>query len=123
MTPDAKGAGIGIGLVLGLVLLIWLASGFFIVQEGQQVEVLVLSCDAEHQRISLSLKALEARPSPAAKEPELPEPEAANRWFAYAESHGIDIPKAISIWEDAATVSGNESRRLVREAGITIETP
>ncbi|ASL42506.1 hypothetical protein bAD24_I03380 [Burkholderia sp. AD24] len=54
---------------------------------------------------------------------ELPEPDAANRWFAYAESHGIDIPKAISIWEDAATVGGNESRRLVCEAGITIETP
>jgi hypothetical protein len=54
---------------------------------------------------------------------ELPEPDAANRWFAYAESHGIDIPKAISIWEDAATESGTESRRLVSAAGITIETP
>ncbi|CAB3805072.1 hypothetical protein LMG28614_06135 [Paraburkholderia ultramafica] len=49
---------------------------------------------------------------------ELPEPDAANRWFAYAESHGIDIPKAISIWEDAATESGTESRRLVSAAGI-----
>ncbi|HEX7911380.1 MAG TPA: hypothetical protein VF534_25260 [Paraburkholderia sp.] len=54
---------------------------------------------------------------------ELPEPDAANTWFAYAEDHGIDIPKAISIWEDAATESGTESRRLVRAAGITIETP
>jgi hypothetical protein len=53
---------------------------------------------------------------------ELPEPDAANKWFAYAESHGIDIPKAISIWEDAATASGAESRRLVSAAGITIET-
>jgi hypothetical protein len=53
---------------------------------------------------------------------ELPEPDAANRWFAYAENHGIDIPKAISIWEDAATESGTESRRLVSAAGITIET-
>ena len=44
-------------------------------------------------------------------------------WFAYAESHGIDIPKAISIWEDAATESGTESRQLVRAAGISIETP
>ena len=54
---------------------------------------------------------------------ELPEPDAATRWFAYAESHGIDIPKAISIWEDAATENGVESRRLVSAAGITIETP
>ncbi|MFM0025742.1 hypothetical protein PQR70_05595 [Paraburkholderia madseniana] len=54
---------------------------------------------------------------------ELPEPDATNTWFAYAESHGIDIPKAISIWEDAATESGSESRQLVRAAGITIETP
>jgi len=54
---------------------------------------------------------------------ELPEPDAANRWFAYAESHDIDIAKAISIWEDAATESGAESRRLVSAAGITVETP
>ncbi len=33
---DPKGAGIGIGLVAGVVGLIWLGSGFFIVQEGQQ---------------------------------------------------------------------------------------
>jgi hypothetical protein len=57
------------------------------------------------------------------KNQELPEPDAANKWFAYAESHDIDIPKAISIWEDAATESGTESRRLVGAAGITIETP
>jgi hypothetical protein len=54
---------------------------------------------------------------------ELPEPDAANKWFAYAESHGIDIPKAISIWEDAASEAGADSRRLVGAAGITIETP
>ncbi|HEX7937022.1 MAG TPA: hypothetical protein VF573_28645 [Paraburkholderia sp.] len=54
---------------------------------------------------------------------ELPEPDAANTWFAYAEDHGIDIPKAIGIWEDAATESGTESRRQVGAAGITIETP
>ena len=52
---------------------------------------------------------------------ELPEPDAANRWFAYAESHGIDIPRAISIWEDAATEEGCESRRAVAKAGIRIE--
>lgn len=34
--PDMKGAGIGIGLIAGVVMLGWLASGFFIVQEGQQ---------------------------------------------------------------------------------------
>ena len=54
---------------------------------------------------------------------ELPEPDAANRWFAYAESHGIDIARAISIWEDAATESGAKSRKLVGAAGITIDAP
>ncbi|MFG6440941.1 FtsH protease activity modulator HflK [Roseateles sp. LKC17W] len=34
--PDMKGAGIGIGLIAGVVALGWMASGFFIVQEGQQ---------------------------------------------------------------------------------------
>ncbi|WP_394483767.1 FtsH protease activity modulator HflK [Roseateles sp. LYH14W] len=34
--PDMKGAGIGLGLIAGVVVLGWLASGFFIVQEGQQ---------------------------------------------------------------------------------------
>ena len=34
--PDMKGAGIGVGLVVGVVVLGWLASGVFIVQEGQQ---------------------------------------------------------------------------------------
>jgi membrane protease subunit HflK len=34
------GTGIGIGLVVGLVALIWLGSGFFIVQEGQQAVVM-----------------------------------------------------------------------------------
>ena len=44
------------------------------VSEGQQVEVLVLSVDPEHQRIGLSLKALEARPTPQQKaEPEAEE--------------------------------------------------
>jgi small subunit ribosomal protein S1 len=48
-----------------------------IVSEGQEVEVKVLSVDPEQQRISLSLKALQARPEPAKKagpEPEEPEP-------------------------------------------------
>jgi membrane protease subunit HflK len=34
--PDMKSAGIGVGLVIAVVALIWLGSGFFIVQEGQQ---------------------------------------------------------------------------------------
>lgn len=34
--PDMKGAGIGAGLLAGVVVLGWLGSGFFIVQEGQQ---------------------------------------------------------------------------------------
>ena len=37
--PDMKSAGIGVGLVGGVVALIWLGSGFFIVQEGQQAVV------------------------------------------------------------------------------------
>jgi len=37
--PDMKSAGIGAGLVAGVVALIWLGSGFFIVQEGQQAVV------------------------------------------------------------------------------------
>ena len=34
--PDMKSAGIGVGLIAGVVLLGWLGSGIFIVQEGQQ---------------------------------------------------------------------------------------
>ena len=37
--PDMKSAGIGAGLSAGVVALIWLGSGFFIVQEGQQAVV------------------------------------------------------------------------------------
>ena len=48
-----------------------------VVSEGQEVEVMVLSIDPEQQRISLSLKALEARAVPAGKVEEEPaEPEA-----------------------------------------------
>jgi small subunit ribosomal protein S1 len=39
-----------------------------VLSEGQEVEVMVLSVDPEAQRISLSLKALEARPAAQAKE-------------------------------------------------------
>jgi membrane protease subunit HflK len=34
--PSPKSAGIGAGLIAGVVALVWLGSGFFIVQEGQQ---------------------------------------------------------------------------------------
>ncbi|MBL8362060.1 MAG: FtsH protease activity modulator HflK [Rubrivivax sp.] len=37
--PDMKSAGIGAGLIGGVVVLVWLGSGFFIVQEGQQAVV------------------------------------------------------------------------------------
>lgn len=37
--PDMKNAGIGIGLVAGVIALIWLGTGFFIVQEGQQAVI------------------------------------------------------------------------------------
>ena len=51
-----------------------------VLTEGQDVDVMVLSVDAEQQRISLSTKALEAKAAPAAKaveeeeEPETPPP-------------------------------------------------
>ena len=37
--PDMRSAGIGVGLIAGVVVLIWAFSGFFIVQEGQQAVV------------------------------------------------------------------------------------
>lgn len=37
--PDMKNAGVGISLIAGLVVLVWAASGFFIVQEGHQAVV------------------------------------------------------------------------------------
>lgn len=37
--PDMKGTGIGIGVIAGLAGLIWLGTGFFIVQEGQQAVI------------------------------------------------------------------------------------
>ena len=45
---------------------VWRASD--VVKEGEQVEVFVLSVDAEAQRISLSMKALAAPPEPAKKQ-------------------------------------------------------
>lgn len=37
--PDMRSAGIGAGLIAGVLVLIWLATGFFIVQEGQQAVI------------------------------------------------------------------------------------
>ena len=37
--PDPKSTGIGAGLIAGVALLIWLGTGFFIVQEGQQAVI------------------------------------------------------------------------------------
>lgn len=34
--PDMKSAGVGMGLIAGVAVLVWLGSGVFIVQEGQQ---------------------------------------------------------------------------------------
>ncbi len=38
-SPNFKGAGIGAGLIGGVLLVLWLGSGFFIVQEGQQAVI------------------------------------------------------------------------------------
>ena len=37
--PDMKNAGIGVGLIVSVLVLIWLGTGFFIVQEGQQAVI------------------------------------------------------------------------------------
>ncbi len=40
LQPDFRSAGIGVGLIAVVALLVWLGSGFFIVQEGQQAVVM-----------------------------------------------------------------------------------
>ncbi|MDE2416728.1 MAG: FtsH protease activity modulator HflK [Burkholderiales bacterium] len=37
--PDMKSAGVGVGLIVAVAALIWLGTGFFIVQEGQQAVI------------------------------------------------------------------------------------
>ncbi|WP_284335681.1 FtsH protease activity modulator HflK [Comamonas sp. NoAH] len=37
--PEMKSAGIGVGVIAGIAVLIWLGTGFFIVQEGQQAVI------------------------------------------------------------------------------------
>ena len=39
LRPDPKSTGIGAGLIAGVAVLIWLGTGFFIVQEGQQAVI------------------------------------------------------------------------------------
>jgi hypothetical protein len=56
-------------------------------------------------------------------EQEIPEPQAANHWFSYAQEHDIDIARAISLWEDAATPEGEKSRGTISAAGIRIVPP
>jgi hypothetical protein len=36
-------------------------------------------------------------------------------------TRGIDVPKAISIWEDAAERTGDASRRVFAQSGIRVE--
>jgi hypothetical protein len=52
---------------------------------------------------------------------EVMETDAATAWFDRAEHHGIDAPRAISIWEDAAEAAGEDSRRIVAQLGIRVE--
>jgi len=37
--PDMKNAGLGLGVIVGIAALIWLGTGFFTVQEGQQAVI------------------------------------------------------------------------------------
>ncbi|MFN9727924.1 FtsH protease activity modulator HflK [Acidovorax sp.] len=37
--PDMKSASVGVGLIAGVAFLIWMGTGFFIVQEGQQAVI------------------------------------------------------------------------------------
>lgn len=54
---------------------------------------------------------------------EIPEQQAASRWFRYAQEHGVEVSRAISVWEDAATLEGERSRATVAAAGIRIHPP
>jgi hypothetical protein len=49
------------------------------------------------------------------------EADAAVAWFVRAENRGIDVSKAIRIWEDAAELAGDTSRRVVAQSGIRVE--
>jgi hypothetical protein len=55
------------------------------------------------------------------KDREVSEADAATAWFDHAENHGIDIARAISLWENASDIDGDDSRRAVAQAGIRVE--
>lgn len=48
------------------------------------------------------------------------ERQAASRWFSYAQEHDIDVSRAISLWEDAVTPEGEQSRIQISSAGIRV---
>ncbi|RDU95304.1 hypothetical protein [Trinickia dinghuensis] len=48
------------------------------------------------------------------------EADASTAWFDYAANSSIDWSRAISIWEDASTPEGEESRQAVAKAGIRV---
>jgi hypothetical protein len=54
---------------------------------------------------------------------EIPEPQAANLWFRYAQEQGIEIARAISLWEDAVTPEGGPSRASIASSGLRIVPP
>ena len=45
---------------------------------------------------------------------------ASTAWFGYAERNGIDVSRAISLWEDAFDPEGEQSREAVAKAGIRV---
>ena len=56
-----KSAGIGAGLIAGVAVLVWLGSGFFIVQEGQQAVVTTFGQYSQHARRRLPVAACHTR--------------------------------------------------------------
>ncbi|POR49401.1 hypothetical protein B0G62_11168 [Paraburkholderia eburnea] len=54
---------------------------------------------------------------------EIPEAQAASRWFRYAGENDIDISRAISLWEDAATPEGESSREAIAGCGVRVVLP
>ncbi|CAM2172950.1 Sel1 repeat family protein [Paraburkholderia sacchari] len=54
---------------------------------------------------------------------EISEQQAASRWFTYTQDNGIEISRAISLWEDAATPEGERSRETIASSGIRIVPP
>lgn len=50
------------------------------------------------------------------------EAQASTAWFEYAERNGIDLPRAISLWEDASTPEGEASRQVVDRRGSALSS-